>query len=225
MGFSRQEYWSGLLFPTPGDLLNWGIKPGLPALHTDSLPTKLWGKPVLQQVNELINCGTSRQRSIVRVCTQLCPTLYDATDWSTLGSSVYGILQSRRLEGVLLSGKKTFGLSSEIWDSSNIELSSYQHELSSHEKTWRNLKCILQNERNQSERAMYCVITTMWHSGKGRPMETIKRSVIWGLGVEFSREQRIFRAVKAILYHIRMNRCLNMHLSKSIECTTSGVNL
>ena len=32
MGFSRQEYWSGLLFPSPGDLPNPGIEPGSPAL-------------------------------------------------------------------------------------------------------------------------------------------------------------------------------------------------
>ena len=34
--FSRQEYWSGLPFPTPGDLLDPGIEPGSPALQTDS---------------------------------------------------------------------------------------------------------------------------------------------------------------------------------------------
>ena len=32
MGFSRQEYWSGLIFPSPGDLPNLGIEPGSPAL-------------------------------------------------------------------------------------------------------------------------------------------------------------------------------------------------
>ena len=32
MGFSRQEYWSGLPFPSPGDLPDPGIKPGSPAL-------------------------------------------------------------------------------------------------------------------------------------------------------------------------------------------------
>ena len=37
MGFSRQEYWSGLPFPSPGDLPNPGIKPGSPALQTDAL--------------------------------------------------------------------------------------------------------------------------------------------------------------------------------------------
>ena len=41
MGFSRQEYWSGLPFPSPGDLLDPGIEPGFPALQADSLPTKL----------------------------------------------------------------------------------------------------------------------------------------------------------------------------------------
>ena len=37
MGFSRQEYWSGLPFP-PGDLPDPGIEPGSPALQADSLP-------------------------------------------------------------------------------------------------------------------------------------------------------------------------------------------
>ena len=37
MGFSRQEYWSGLPFPLSGDLTNRGIEPGSPALQADSL--------------------------------------------------------------------------------------------------------------------------------------------------------------------------------------------
>ena len=45
MGFSRQEYWSGLPFPSPGDLPDPGIEPGSPALQTDSLPSGLQGKP------------------------------------------------------------------------------------------------------------------------------------------------------------------------------------
>ena len=40
-GFSRQEYWSGLPFPSPGDLPDPGIEPRSPALQADSLPTKL----------------------------------------------------------------------------------------------------------------------------------------------------------------------------------------
>ena len=38
MGFSRQEYWSGLLFPSPKDIPNPGIEPWSPALQADSLP-------------------------------------------------------------------------------------------------------------------------------------------------------------------------------------------
>ena len=40
MGFSRQEYWSGLPFPTPRDLLNPGVKLGSPALQADPLPSE-----------------------------------------------------------------------------------------------------------------------------------------------------------------------------------------
>ena len=40
MGFSRQEYGSGLPFPSPGDPLDPGIKPWSPALQADSLPTE-----------------------------------------------------------------------------------------------------------------------------------------------------------------------------------------
>ena len=45
MGFSRQEYWSGLPFPSPGDLPNPGIKPRSPALQADSLPIEPPGEP------------------------------------------------------------------------------------------------------------------------------------------------------------------------------------
>ena len=45
MGFSRQEYWSGLPFPSLGDLPNPGIEPGSPALQADALPSEPPGKP------------------------------------------------------------------------------------------------------------------------------------------------------------------------------------
>ena len=44
VGFSRQEYWSGLPFPFPGNLPNPGVKPRSPALQADSLLTELRGK-------------------------------------------------------------------------------------------------------------------------------------------------------------------------------------
>ena len=45
MGFSRQEYWSGLPFPSPGDLPNPGIEPGSPTLEADALTSEPPGKP------------------------------------------------------------------------------------------------------------------------------------------------------------------------------------
>ena len=45
MGFSRQEYWSGLPFPSPGDLPNPGIKPRSPSLEADALTSEPPGKP------------------------------------------------------------------------------------------------------------------------------------------------------------------------------------
>ena len=46
MGFLRQEYCSGLPFPSPGDLPNPGIEPASPAMQADSLPLSHWGSPV-----------------------------------------------------------------------------------------------------------------------------------------------------------------------------------
>ena len=47
VGFSRQEYWSGLPFPSLWDLPDPGIEPGSPALQAESLPSELSGKPSL----------------------------------------------------------------------------------------------------------------------------------------------------------------------------------
>ena len=46
MGFSRQEYWSGLPFPSPRDLPDPGIEPGSPAMQVDSLLSEPPGKPI-----------------------------------------------------------------------------------------------------------------------------------------------------------------------------------
>ena len=49
MGFSRQEYWSGLLLPSPGDFPDLGIEPmspAAPALQADSLPLSYQGSPM-----------------------------------------------------------------------------------------------------------------------------------------------------------------------------------
>ena len=44
MGFSRQEYWSGLPFPSPGNLPNPGVEPRSPALEADALTSEPPGK-------------------------------------------------------------------------------------------------------------------------------------------------------------------------------------
>ena len=64
MGFSRKGYWSGLPFPSPGDLPDPGIEPGSPALQADALPSEPPGKPTI----------TIPKNGNVLV-TQLCPTL------------------------------------------------------------------------------------------------------------------------------------------------------
>ena len=78
MGFSRQEYWSALLFPSPGDLPDPGIEPRSPTLQADA--------------------AAAAAKS-----HQSCPTLCDPTDGSPPGSPVPGILQARTLEWVAIS--------------------------------------------------------------------------------------------------------------------------
>ena len=63
IGFSRQEYWSGLPFPYLGDLSNPGIKPGSPALKADSLPFEPTGNlKILAEWDAYVR----------RVCNFLC---------------------------------------------------------------------------------------------------------------------------------------------------------
>ena len=66
MEFSRQEYWSGLPFPSPGDLPDLGIKPVAPALQADSLPSQPPGKPLLLLLLLLLLSHFS--------CVRLCAT-------------------------------------------------------------------------------------------------------------------------------------------------------
>ena len=66
MGFSRQEYWSGLPFPSPGDLPNPGIEPESPTLEADALTSEPPGKKrkdeitVAFSVLVICDCITSR---------------------------------------------------------------------------------------------------------------------------------------------------------------------
>ena len=55
MGFPRQEYWSGLPFPSPGYLLNPGIEPVSPALQADSLLSEPAEKPIKMNIYRNMN--------------------------------------------------------------------------------------------------------------------------------------------------------------------------
>ena len=55
MGFSRQEYWSGLSFPSPGDLPNPGIEPRSPALQANTLISEPPGKQNLGRFHRDLN--------------------------------------------------------------------------------------------------------------------------------------------------------------------------
>ena len=59
MGFSRQEYWHGLPFPSPGDLPEPGIEPGSPALQAESLQSEPPGKPLCLHSSLFVQVGAS----------------------------------------------------------------------------------------------------------------------------------------------------------------------
>ena len=54
MGFSRQEYWSGMPFPSPEDLSDSGIEPGSPTLQADTLSSEPPGKLTKERDNQLL---------------------------------------------------------------------------------------------------------------------------------------------------------------------------
>ena len=79
MGFPRQESWSGLLFPSPGDLHDPGIEPMSPALADGFFTTEPPGKPLIK-----LCCCTS--------VTKSCLTPCDPVGCSTSGFSVFRYL-------------------------------------------------------------------------------------------------------------------------------------
>ena len=94
MGFSRQEYWSGLPFPSPGDLPNPGIKPRSLTLQADALPS---------EPQEFAHRSTKTFSSV----TQSCPTLCDPMNHSMPGLPVHRQLpeftQTHDIESVMPS--------------------------------------------------------------------------------------------------------------------------
>ena len=85
MGFSRQEYWSGLPFPPPGDLPNPGMEPESPAFPALAYKFFSTVSPV----------AAAAAKSL-----QSCPTLCDSIDGSPRGSSVLGFPRQEYWSGV-----------------------------------------------------------------------------------------------------------------------------
>ena len=75
MGFSRQEYWSGLPFPSPGDLPSPGIKPRYPALEADALTSEPPGKPyqIVIRLSERLSWTTLSKIDFYPNPITLCP--------------------------------------------------------------------------------------------------------------------------------------------------------
>ena len=98
MGFSRQEYWSGLPCPPPGNLPNPGIESASPGLPADSLLLSHEGSPMKTYLatGHLILKNTSPYKRKAAVQSQLPPTAF----------SVYEILQARILEWVAMPSSR-----------------------------------------------------------------------------------------------------------------------
>ena len=73
MGFSRQEYWSGLPCPPPGDLPNPGIEPGSSALQANSLPSEQPGKPMDYILHQYLGENYSSIQSLSHVWLFVTP--------------------------------------------------------------------------------------------------------------------------------------------------------
>ena len=82
MGFSRQEYWSGLPFPSPGDLPDPRIEPRSLALQEDSLTSEPPGVSAIQQCKSAVIIHTSRpSRASLPSCHPIPPVYHRVPDW------------------------------------------------------------------------------------------------------------------------------------------------
>ena len=102
MGFSRQESWSGLPCPPPGDLPDSGMELVSPlsfALQGDSFPLSHQGSPYI--MIWILNRSFSKKKK--SEVSQSYPTLCNPKDYSLSGSFVHGIFQARVLEWVAIS--------------------------------------------------------------------------------------------------------------------------
>ena len=115
VGFSRQEYWSGLPFSSPGDLPDPGIKLRSPALQADSLPPELPGNPYLWHASpESEQDASNFSHRFLHVYQSLCCLIDQKKKKKNLSSvkhSIYFSFTSLLFTGIW-SRLMSFGLDS-----------------------------------------------------------------------------------------------------------------
>ena len=83
MEFSRQEYWSGLPFPSPGDLPDPGIEPGSPASQADALTSEPPGKPMINLDSVLKSSDITLLTKVSTVKAMVFPVVtYECENWT-----------------------------------------------------------------------------------------------------------------------------------------------
>ena len=105
MEFSRQEYWGGLPFPSPGDLPNPGIEPGSAALQANSLLSEPPGKPIV-----CVYVCVCIKKSIMHKRLQLCGELLRGPASPRHPPSVWLPMQSHCLFGYIWEWPSHCGL-------------------------------------------------------------------------------------------------------------------
>ena len=112
MGFSRQEYWSGLPFPSPEDLPDPGTEPGSPALQADALPSEPPGKSYYMLGNVIHN-GIKHSRHTLEdirqensVLKPLKENNFHSKIQSSVGEKLRHFKQARKLLENMLQLKK-----------------------------------------------------------------------------------------------------------------------
>ena len=110
-GFPRQEYWSEMPFPCPGDISHSGIEPTSPASAGGFFSTEPPEKPI-----------SSPAATAAAKLLQSCPPLCDPTDGSPPGPTVPGILQARTLEWVAISSSNAWKWKVRVKSPSRVRL-------------------------------------------------------------------------------------------------------
>ena len=110
MGFCRQEYWSGLPCPPPGDLTNPGME--LTSLRSPALAGRFFTASAIWKAQKLWKSFHQLYHSVIYMqcmpakSLQSCLTFCNHMDCSPPGSSVHGILQKRIMEWVAISSSR-----------------------------------------------------------------------------------------------------------------------